>query len=186
MAKKLFYVCAGVFLLSATTAKAQLVWSFDQHDNSSAPVTMGISQINPASLIHGTLPRAGPYDQIAVEQHVLHPGDMVPLPMYPDGSTAAESEIFWTVHLWNANFSKDFCAFPARYITGDNCSVGFNGRQYVGGSGVMENTDDCGSGVHGVQAHDVDVLVTVFAARASIPVPVKSGSVGQLKAKYRR
>jgi hypothetical protein len=185
MARKFFYVCAGLFLLGSTAAEAQLLWSFDQHDNSTDPVTMGITQTSPASLLHGTLPGSGPYDQLAVGQYILQTGQMVPLPTYPDGTIALESEIFWTAHLWNANFSKDFCAFPPRYITGDRLSVGFNGRQYTGGFGVMENTDNCGSGHFGVQSHDVAVVVTVVAVRSTQPVPVGKKSFGSVKARYR-
>ncbi|HKQ56781.1 MAG TPA: hypothetical protein VJY35_02840 [Candidatus Eisenbacteria bacterium] len=185
MANRFLFVCAGLFLLVSSAAEAQLLWSFDQHDNSTQPVTMGITQSSAASLLHGTLPASGFCDQVAVAQHILQTGELVPLPTYPDGTTALESEIFWTVHLWNANFSKDFCAFPARYITGDHVSVGFNGRQYAGGFGVMENTDNCGSGHSGVQSHDVAVVVTVVAVRSTQPVQAGLKSFGNLKVRYR-
>jgi hypothetical protein len=185
MTVKSFFLCAGLFLLSPSLVEAQLLWSFDQHDNSVLPVTMGITQSSAANLVHGTLPGSGPVDQVAVAQYILHTGELVPLPTYPDGTTALESEIFWTVHLWNANFSKDFCAFPPRYTTGDQLSVGFNGRQYTGGFGVMENTDNCGPGHFGVQSHDVSVVVTVVAVRSSQPVLTGRKSFGNVKARYR-
>jgi hypothetical protein len=36
--RRFFYVCAGLFLLASSAADAQLLWSFDQHDNSAQPV----------------------------------------------------------------------------------------------------------------------------------------------------
>ena len=173
-------------LLFASTAQSQLLWRYDQNATVPDAATMGTYTANPASLLMGSLPGPGPFEQIAVEQHVLHPGDNVPLPRYPDGTTAAESEVFWTVHLWRANFSRDWCSWPATYITGDACSAGFNGRTYDGGYGSMENTYQCGLGHLGVGTIGVDVLVTVIAARpAAMPVQTSRKTIGGLKARYR-
>ena len=114
-------VCAVLVLAAwVGAAHAQLMWNYVQNDHGGSVATIGI---------HGTLPGPGPFDEIAVEQHVLHPGDLVPLPTFPDGTMATDDETFWTAHVWEARFSKDYCSFPATYITGDHCTITFNGRQ---------------------------------------------------------
>ena len=195
MAKRCSVVCGGFLLLlgcclGAAKAQAQVLWMYhDAHTVTSDPPTIGLmnagSPFDPASLIHGSLPGPGPFDQIAVEQHVLqNKGDVVPLPTYADGTTALESEVFWTVHLWNATFSADWCPFPAKYISGDMVRVGFDGRTYTGGFGALENTYLC-AGQFGAQAHDVAVLVTVIAVRKAFPVGTSATPWGRLKVRYR-
>src|SRR5439155_1445542 len=124
---------------AAPAARAQLLWYYNQHDNEPLPAAMGLnagSSFDPASLLHGSLPtKAGFFTEVVVEQHVLHPGESVPLPTYSDGTAALESEVFWTAHLWQANFNKDYCPYEARYETADMVYANFDGRTFVGGFG---------------------------------------------------
>jgi len=145
---------------------------------------------SPSSLIFGTLPPSGvPIAAVAVEQHILHPGESVPLPRYADGSLAAENEIFWTVHLWEARFGPPqpgteprFDKYLAATETrgGDLVTVAFSGRQYGGGSGRINHVSD-----PPIVANNVDVMVTVVATRLAGPTPNKSKSWGEVKATYR-
>lgn len=173
-----------VFTVLALPAAAQVLWSYDENQSDPGNPAHMYGASNPASYLMGTLPGRGPFDQMAVEQHVLHPGDVVPLPTYPDGTVAEEQEIFWTVHLRQVSFSGCCCPMPARYQPGDNCSVGFSGRTYVGGSGAMENQIFC-TPDHGLRAVSVDVVVTVIAVRPALAVSTSRKTIGGLKQRYR-
>jgi len=172
--------------LVPVSARAQVLWFYHQHNNEVGPATMGIRDagVDPATLMHGTIPGPGLVDQVVVAQHILSPGQAIPLPMYRDGTQAQESELFWTAQIWNANISKDWCYFPASYSTGDMCSIGFNGRTFVGGTGAIEVVCNTPGGV-GARITEVQVVVTVIAVRMAQPVGTQNGTWGKLKAAYR-
>ena len=144
---------------------------------------------SPSELLFGHRPPRGvPVAEVAVEQQILHPGDLVPLPRYADGTEAAESEVFWTVHLWQAHFHgpsiiggrfEEYTAATGMR-GGDIISVGFSGRLYGGGTGRLNPTDE-----PALVPFSVDVMVTVIATRAASVIPVRSNSWSELKARFR-
>jgi len=119
-----------------------------------------------------------------VEQHVLRPGDVVPLPHYADGTEAQEGEVFWTAHVWQAKFLSlrgSTCLRPAApNAPGDLITVDFSGRVYSGGSAIFDPYS-----LPVQTAYEVDAVVTVVAARAA-PTPAARPTFGQLKAQYRK
>jgi len=82
---------------------------------------------SPSQEILGNVPRAGTVGEVAVEQKVISLGEQVPLPTFPDGTQATESEIFWTVQLWQATFN----AMTENDRLGD-ASLTFSGRTFMG------------------------------------------------------
>jgi len=138
--------------------------------------------VAPASVLLGTPPNGRSAAEIVVEEHILHPGDSVPLPHYADGSEAAEADIFWTVHLWQAKFAsytRPYYAAAWPGGAGDVCNIAFSGRHYDGGGFSL----DPYSG--GPGTGNVDILVTVVAMRPMEPTPVRAQSLGGLKTLYR-
>lgn len=135
---------------------------------------------NPSQLVFGALPGSGPIIEVAVEQHVLHPGELVPLPRYADGSEAAETEVFWTAHIWEAKFAhwgngRD--PFPASISgAGDRITVSFSGRTYAGGYLIINPY-----AFPNFETRDIDVAVTVVAARRALATGVRASSWGGLK-----
>ena len=195
MARKFFYVCAGMFLLAAphiATGQAVTLYTVSYLPGFTTYTlgTVGAFQDaqDPAALLFGHLPIPGvPVTEIAVEQRVLHPGDVVPLPRYADGTEANESDVFWTVHLWQAMFRNPqggSAVFQDYYAAtdlhrGDRILVSFSGRTYGGGSGRIGPFDPA------IIPINVDVMVTVIATRTTGPTPTKVTSWGQVKARYR-
>lgn len=137
----------------------------------------------PSALLFGSLPDGRPVTEVVVEQHVLRPGELVPLPRYADGSLAAEDDIFWTAHLWQAFWSLPRLpsVWPASDSqSGDFIRVGFDGRTFMGGSGRLDPYSTPEQLVY-----RADVMVTVVAMRRATATTVPHASFGELKARYR-
>lgn len=122
------------------------------------PATMGVSlgTPSPSSVVLGHLPPAGAVGEMAVSQQIIASGDEVPLPMFADGSSAQESEVFWTAQLWLVNF-PGACGV-VRY-RGDRVTATFSGRRLVSTFAQIDN------GGPVPPATDAQVLVTAVAFR---------------------
>ena len=138
----------------------------------------------PQAVLFGNLPAGGAQGEIGIAQAVLNLGDLVPLPTYADGTTATESEIFWTVHLSHASWDPLITFLPKNYTEGDGCGVEFTGRTYSSGYAITDNQTQYGA-ERGAPARNVKVLVTVVALRNLPPTPTTKKSWGRLKAGYR-
>src|SRR5262249_2342026 len=151
-ARRLFLVCASLFLLAASSSDAQVVTLYTVDldaaytGNSYTLGAYGPFQApqNPSALIFGHLPLPGAAaSEVVVEQHVLKAGESVPLPHYADGTVAGENEVFWTVHLWQATFGNAYGVYGRRdqyhpaspTSPGDVVRARFTGLVYDVGSG---------------------------------------------------
>jgi hypothetical protein len=196
MARKFFYICVGLLLaMAARSTAAQTVTlytvSYLPSFTSYSLGTFGFFQgaQAPSALLFGHVPSPGAaVSEVAVEQRVLHPGDAVPLPKYADGTDAKESEVFWTVHLWQARFGDAYGVnirwdqyHPAadNNYGGDVVTVTFDGLTYGGGSGRLAPGTEPAN-----VATNVDVMVTVIATRLMSATPTKATSWGQLKTRF--
>jgi len=104
-------------------------------------------------------------------------GEVIPLPNYADGTTAAEADCSWTVSV---------SEFYNRESTGGGstleCYTGTGPLQ--GGRGRYVNCYSFGSGPG--QYHTFKVNYLIIATRgSSAPTPARAQSFGSLKAKYR-
>lgn len=180
----LIILCAGLLSTAHREASAQTVDAilFAVHDPHCSPVfpptSLGISLRTPApaNAVLGHLPPAGTFGEVAFTQAVISVGQDVPLPTYLDGSYALESEVFWTTHLWLAQFPGSPCI--VRYIEGDHAVATFNGLRFASGT-IQVN------GAGGMPAlTDFQVLVDVVAVRTS-PTPARRRTLGNIKAQYR-
>lgn len=135
---------------------------------------------NPSQLVFGTMPNGGPVSEVAVEQHILHPGDSVPLPRYSDGVEAQESDVFWTAHVWEARFPhwayRELLP-AATGSDGDRATVSFSGRMYSGGHMIINPYR-----FPIFETREVDVVVTVIATRRVLATKTLQPSWGSLKA----
>jgi hypothetical protein len=201
MARKFFYICAGMFLLAlvlpvAAYSQVATLYTVEQLPNPSGGLADGYTLGTwgpfqapqaPAALLFGTLPAAGaPASEVVVEQHVLQPGQEVPLPHFADGSTATESETFWTVHLWQATFGtaygvngrRDHYSPAQPGYAGDVVRVNFTGRAFEGSGLLNPSTEPFNT------ASNVIVMVTVVAVRTAAVTSSKQHSWGSVKARY--
>lgn len=138
--------------------------------------------VSPSALLFGTLP-VGPVFETVVEQHILSPGAVVPLPRYADGSEAAENEVFWTAHVWQAMFARfqlDHYRPASPGNAGDKITITFDGRTYAGGYAII---NPISFPLH--ETNNIDVVVTVVAARHVLPTSAQPASWGDVKSKYR-
>jgi hypothetical protein len=165
---------------SAKTASGDPTLLLVQKDYQAGVITLA----DPSAFLGGTLPTPGKVGEIAVTQAILSLGDQVPLPVYSDGVVAAESEVFWTVQLWQAHFlASEFCGlFDPHYTGGDFVSAGFTGRTFSDKGGRIWSEATC---LGGWTPHDVTVLVTAIAVRGGA-TPAAQQSWGKLKASYRK
>ena len=138
------------------TAHAQTAWLWHPDygaEHGYVPATLGISSrvSSPRQELFGELPKSGMVGEVAVEQKVVSLGQMVPLPTFADGTQATESEIFWTVQLWQATFD----AIGQLDRIGD-ASVTFAGRTFLRADIQWGNW---------LSPKDAQILVTVVAVR---------------------
>jgi len=137
------------------SAETQTAWFWSGHPYSgNFPLsTLGIFDrvATPQQTVFGSVPGAGVVGEVAVQQSLLSIGDLVPLPIFADGTQAIESEIFWTAQLWHASFEveRPWSQYPG------NASATFAGRQLTGA--------DLSWGC--CPARDVQILVNVVAVR---------------------
>ncbi len=150
-------------LLQPGVATAQTAWLYDfeaTNWHSGRPWTMGIHDrlTSPDQAVFGTKPRPGLLGEIAMTTAIIRVGDLVPLPMYSDGSQADEGEIFWTAQLWRASFP--IANGLVAYRWGDYASATFSGRQLVDAVAQIN-----GGGPSSPPTSAVEVLVNVVAVR---------------------
>ena len=169
------------FTASPHSANAQTVaawlYAYQYWGGTTLPAVMGVAaQVGtPSAAIFGHLPSAGAVGEVAVAQAILSVGDHVPLPIYADGTSASEGEVFWTSQLWRAEFDGEGIV---RYQSGDHIAATFNGRQLISVDGQI-NT---GGLAH--LANNVQVLVTAVAIRSGT-TPTARHTIGSIKARYR-
>lgn len=148
----LFALLAAATLPVPASAQTAWFWAQERGPAYGLPSTLGICKkvATPRETIFGSVPNSGMVGEIAVVQGILAIGDLVPLPVYSDGSQATESEIFWTAQLWCAKFDID-----RQLACVGNASAEFAGRRLTGARVGW------GDG----PAMDVKVLVNVVAVR---------------------
>lgn len=173
-----------VAALAPRTASAQVFWQFSQDGLPRYIFTLSAVGVPTDPLggeINGTTPPRGTIGEIAIAEAVLQPGEQVPLPVYADGTSASENEVFWTAHFWRADFLEHpgYDTSP-RYNVGDHCQGGFTGRTWGGGEAAIGTN----SGINAPRAA-FSVMVTVIAVRSAAPTPAARQPWGSLKAKYR-
>lgn len=177
MVRTVFRLCAAalclmVFPVEASSAR---IWSWSRW-------TMGISTPanpfpDPSSYIFGHVPAVGhPASEVATSQAILRTGDVVPAPVYADGTPAVEGELFWTASLWRAQFTSAPSTDWPPLIDGDRCDITFVGRMLTSTRTVV---------MGGWPTEDVQVLVTVVAVRSALPTSARQRTFGSVKAKYR-
>lgn len=166
-------------LLLPARASAQVFWQVIMPDLGDVFTFAGSGGIS------GRLPAPGAVGEVAVAEAVLHPGELVPLPVYADGTPAIESEIFWLTQLSRLHFpaNRPCVDLTPRYTPGDYCSGGFNGRVWGGGSAALNN--DGSGGQCTDRSTNVEVKVTVIAVRSAAVTPTRSGSWGSVKSSGR-
>jgi hypothetical protein len=121
----------SVTLPSSEYAQTLWLWHPDYGvEHGFVPATLGIAKsvTSPSQQILGNLPRAGTVGEVAVEQKVISLGEQVPLPTFPDGTQATESEIFWTVQLWQATFASAMEELDKI----NDANLTFSGRTFTG------------------------------------------------------
>ena len=137
MVPKVRHALSLCLLLGSATlpssAHAQTVWLWHPDygaDHASVLATLGIAKsvTSPSQQVLGNLPRAGTVGEIAVEQKVISLGEQVPLPKFADGTQATESEIFWTVQLWQATFASAMEELDKI----NDANLTFSGRTFTG------------------------------------------------------
>jgi hypothetical protein len=154
MARKFFYVCAGMFLLA---------------------LSYHLGARNAAAVVIATEP-----SEVAVLSGVLYNGQTIPLPVFADGTTATESECWWTVSCPRWSGSDNFC-YTADAVYGYPGDVGpDNGGFYRAHPGRIVNAGG------GVQPWSLNANYLIIATRgASQPTPALQESWAQVKARYR-
>ncbi|MCC6650497.1 MAG: hypothetical protein IT348_05045 [Candidatus Eisenbacteria bacterium] len=139
---------------------------------------------SPSQLLFGALPTGSRTGEVAIAQAVLNPGDMVPLPKYLDGTEASESEIFWTVQLWQAKFphymNRHYMPTGDPNVTGDHVTIGFSGRTYGGGYSILAPYF-----FPSQETRDISVAVTVIAVRQSATTAERPTTFGSVKVQSR-
>jgi hypothetical protein len=169
------------FATSPRSASAQTMaawlYAYQYWGGTALPAVMGIApQVGaPGAAVLGHLPPIGAVGEVAVAQGILSVGDQVPLPLYADGISASEGEVFWTSQLWRAEFDGEGIV---RYQSGGHIVATFNGRQLVG----VEGQTNTGGLAH--LAINVQVLVTAVAIRSGT-TPAARHTIGRVKARYR-
>jgi hypothetical protein len=144
----------------------------------------GDGAVTASQLLFGHLPSPTQApSEVAVAQAVIRRGEVVPLPVYGDGTQAREGEVFWTATVWRATFSGGCIAWPY-YSGGDACTVTFSGRTLTTTDGSINNLINCDNR-YGWPLVDMQVLVTVVAMRSNLPTADRRGSWGALKVTYR-
>lgn len=180
---------AGLTLLLLATpfhaARSEVMWAFIMPEPGDI-FTMGAGPVTGAaapSKLYGHLPVPGHAGEVAVVEAILRPGELVPLPVYSDGTQAREAEIFWTAHLWRVHFPA-FTPMNTgpHYEPGDQCIGDFTGRVWNGGYAVIGwESGNTPPDRYSPKSSNLEVLVTVVAVRQDSPTGATSRTWGQLK-----
>lgn len=146
MTRRFFYACAGLLCLA-------LAYHFGAR-NAGAQAT-------------------GQSGEVAVNTGTLSDRQMIPLPHYPDGSEAVESECRWIVSPHDLEFDQNIqhlhCSSDHRLV-----------RVYICHP-TSGDTDNCAN-FHGTGG-TADYMIV--AVRNLVPTPTQRSSFGQLKVRYR-
>ena len=145
MARKFFYVCAGLFLLA-------LAYHIGANN---AGAQIGYSQ------------------EVAMRSGQVANGGTIPLPRYQDGTEALESECQWSVSIANVPGHPD----AALYVSRMEC--------FTEGRTVRAFTCTQGNCGHGFDPRSATANYIIIAIRNTSPIPIRSESLGQVKARYR-
>lgn len=158
MACKFFYICAGMFLLALA-----------YHLGANTAGAAGTGLISPT--------------EVAVRRGVLNPGELIPLPVYADGTTALEADCQWITSL-ACDFGGDAWCYTADTNFGPFATVGRTPQKSLleAHMGRIVNSGQNQQGL--VEQATVSYLV-IAVRGASQPTSALRQSWGQVKARYR-
>jgi hypothetical protein len=157
-ARKFFYVCAGLLMLA-------------------------LSYHVGARTAGAAAPVAQP-SEVAVLQGTTTSAQVIPLPVYADGTQALESECSWDVTF--VNFQGSACCGPASYTwcyTADGFYNTFETDAFL--NAHRGRVINCDNVPNPASPSDVVVHYFIIAVRgAAQPTPTARSSWGQLKSRY--
>ena len=156
MARKFFYICAGMFLLAL---------SYDFGTTNARATT---SVVAPS--------------EVAVLQGVVANGGMIPLPTYADGTTALEPECHWTVSAALSNGGDQWC-FATDALFNPNVGPLPDAGYLNAHPGRLVNVGQ-GSGLTGPCCIALANYMIIATRGASQPTTALHQSWGQVKARY--